>query len=162
MSRLTPAALLLPGQRVENPIFLSPVGALGAFLVAFSAILRSFCFRAMGSNFTYNVTIVENHKLTTTGPYAFVRHPSYSGSVCHYVGCFLYFFARGSWLRESGAFRLKLVWLVLIPLVLRTLAAFRMFWRRLPVEDALMKKQFGEQWEEWVNRVPYRLVPWVY
>ncbi|KAF8182907.1 hypothetical protein BJ912DRAFT_977094 [Pholiota molesta] len=100
-----------------------------------SAALRSLCFRAMGANFTYSVTVVDGHRLTTTGPYALVRHPAYAGSYCHYIGYFLYFSARGSWLRESGA--------------------YRMFWRRLPVEDALMRKQFGKQWDEWAARVPY-------
>jgi protein-S-isoprenylcysteine O-methyltransferase Ste14 len=157
------AALLLPGgQRVEDRLFLSPAGLLGASLIGFSAALRSLCFRAMGANFTYSVTVVDGHRLTTTGPYAFVRHPAYAGSYCHYIGYFLYFSARGSWLRESGAYKVKLVWLVLIPLILRTFAAFRMFWRRLPVEDALMRKQFGKQWDEWAARVPYRLIPWVY
>lgn len=33
---------------------------------------------------------------------------------------------------------------------------------RIPMEDAMLRKQFGQEWEEWARRVPYALIPGVY
>lgn len=33
---------------------------------------------------------------------------------------------------------------------------------RCSKEDALMRKQFEKQWDEWAGRVRYRLIPFVY
>jgi protein-S-isoprenylcysteine O-methyltransferase Ste14 len=35
-------------------------------------------------------------------------------------------------------------------------------WRRVPEEDAMMRKQFGQEWERWAARVPYKSIPGVY
>jgi len=34
--------------------------------------------------------------------------------------------------------------------------------QRMKNEDAMLEKNFGEEWKEWARRVPCRLVPWVY
>lgn len=33
--------------------------------------------------------------------------------------------------------------------------------RRSYEEDALMKKEFGKEWDEWSRRVPARVIPFV-
>jgi len=35
-------------------------------------------------------------------------------------------------------------------------------WRRAIVEDALLKKQFGNEWVEWANRTRYRTLPGIF
>ena len=34
--------------------------------------------------------------------------------------------------------------------------------RRTVEEDAILKKEFGGQWEEWAKRTPYRLIPYIF
>lgn len=46
-------------------------------------------------------------------------------------------------------------------------SAFRTFvmvWlcSRVESEDAMLKKQFGEEWEEWAEKTRYKLIPFVY
>jgi len=34
--------------------------------------------------------------------------------------------------------------------------------KRTVVEDGMLKKQFGNEWDEWAERVKYRVVPGVF
>jgi protein-S-isoprenylcysteine O-methyltransferase Ste14 len=54
---------------------------------------------ALGRMFTYDLRITEHHRLITSGPYAFVRHPSYTGLMVTMLGMLACMGARGSWLR---------------------------------------------------------------
>lgn len=45
----------------------------------------------LGKNWSANIVIKENHELITSGPYAFVRHPIYSGLILMILGIVLYF-----------------------------------------------------------------------
>jgi protein-S-isoprenylcysteine O-methyltransferase Ste14 len=40
----------------------------------------------LGRFFTVNVAIAANHRLIDTGPYRFVRHPSYTGALMAFLG----------------------------------------------------------------------------
>jgi len=33
---------------------------------------------------------------------------------------------------------------------------------RMSKEDNALRREFGKKWEEWAERVPYKLIPWVY
>lgn len=33
---------------------------------------------------------------------------------------------------------------------------------RMALEDAALRKVFGAEWDAYAERVPYRLVPWIY
>jgi len=73
---------------------------VGSFSVCFGALLRLWCFKALGSLFTFEITINPSHRLVTTGPYARVRHPSYTGIFLTLLGSTAVAFAPGSWLKE--------------------------------------------------------------
>ncbi|RXW18263.1 hypothetical protein EST38_g7593 [Candolleomyces aberdarensis] len=80
----------------------TPQFYLGSTLLLSGALLRLWCFRELGRFFTFVATIQKDHKLITSGPYAYVRHPAYSGlalSLIGFVGCHL---TPGTWLRECG------------------------------------------------------------
>jgi protein-S-isoprenylcysteine O-methyltransferase Ste14 len=124
----------------------------------------------MGKRFTYTLTIVKDHELVTHGPYAYVRHPSYTA-------CWIVFFGVG--LAHLGTFVVASsvakasdvsgctgvetmfefskwlygIWLIYIIYVSYALD------KRSKVEDALMKKTFGKTWVEWSDRVKYRYIP---
>ncbi len=104
----------------------------------------------------------DNHQLVTSGPYAIVRHPSYTGWVLLMAGNFLlltsegsYFSAAGLWesiagKAVAGTVMGYLSW-VTIQLIKRTAS-----------EDEILRNEFGAQWDEWAKKTPYRLIPFVY
>jgi len=62
---------------------------LAGLAVRWAAILT------LGRLFTVDVAILTEHRVVRTGPYRFVRHPSYTGLLMALLGLGLYF---GSWL----------------------------------------------------------------
>ena len=151
--------LLLPNGKHPDCIKLTPTTTFATSLIVLGAAIRIWCFREMGRHFTFHVTLLKNHKLITTGPYNIVRHPSYTGAIFLSVGNMIWYTARGSWLRESMIYQIKLSWLFITPVMLSNLLGLSVILRRTPVEDAMMKREFGKDWDEWVKAFPYRLFP---
>ena len=69
-----------------TPHFLAGVG-----MASTGALIRWLSYRALGRFFTFELTIKENHKLITSGPYAYVRHPGYSAILLCVTGVGLTF-----------------------------------------------------------------------
>ena len=112
--------------------------------------------------FTFEITIRENHQLVKTGPYSMVRHPSYAAVVALEVGILFWYLAHGSWLRESGLLGTAIGKVFFGFFAIMTLVIRVALLKRAVVEDALLKKRFGKEWEEWARKVPYAIVPGVY
>ena len=127
------------------------------------ALIRKACYREMGKHFTFEITIHEDHRLVTSGPYSFVRHPSYFAMCLVATGSALCLLGEGSWLVECG---------ILDSSIGRTFAVFWfadmcfapavMLFTRVKVEDDMLKKTFGKQWEDWAKRTPYAVIPGIY
>ena len=154
--------LLNVGIGAAARIQLTPTVLTGLALAIAGAGIRVACFRTLDRFFTFEVTLKEGHQLCTRGPYSVVRHPSYTGWILQTVGIALWALGPGSWAREAG-------WLDTPAgmvaagayLGLQVYTALGML-LRCSKEDALMRKQFGAQWDEWAGRVRYRLIPLVY
>ena len=151
--------LLLPNGKHPDCIKLTPTTTFATILIVLGTAIRIWSFREMGRHFTFHVTLLKNHKLVTTGPYNIVRHPAYTGAIFVLVGNVIWYTARGSWLRESMVYQMKLSLLFIAPVMLITLLLFSYILRRMPTEDAMMKREFGKDWDEWAKAVPYRLFP---
>ena len=152
---------LLP-RKDPNRIFLSPMSFLATVLMVMGTIIRVQCYREMGKYFTLQIIILKDHKLITSGPYSYVRHPSYSGGYLCLAGVAIWYTAEGSWLRESEVYKKPLVWLLLAIVVGHFLLAIALLFGRIPKEDEMMKKTFGEEWDEWARKVPNRMIPGIY
>ena len=97
---------------------------------AISIILLGLATRMYASGF-----VLKNKELSTTGPYAFVRHPLYTGNIMILIGLCLI----------NGFF-----W--------SFVTAFIFFWFYYPTaieyEDRKLKSLFPDTWEEWASITP--------
>ena len=153
---------LLPNDKHPDCIELTLTTTFAMVLVLLGAAIRYWCYREMGKHFTAHVTLIKNHKLIKTGPYSIVRHPAYTGILFVLVGKVIWYTARGSWLRESMIYQRKLSWLFITPVMFAIfVVGLVVVPRRMPAEDAILKKEFGKDWDEWAKAVPYRLIPGV-
>ncbi|KAG9311104.1 hypothetical protein JVU11DRAFT_9013 [Chiua virens] len=124
--------------------------------------IRVKTYRALGQFFKFELCILRGHKLITTGPYAVVRHPSYTGLLLCIVGSSIVYGSRGSWLRDSGVLRARWVRAAFGGWGLIMLASVLTMIRRSTEEDSFLSESFGKEWENWARRVKYKLVPFVY
>lgn len=59
---------------------------LGFLTIVLGLAFRIYAIRTLGRHFTNTVQVVTDHKLITSGPYRYFRHPSYTGSLIAYLG----------------------------------------------------------------------------
>lgn len=115
--------------------------ALFGAIVTVAGILLCFWARAiLGRNWSSTVTIKQNHELILRGPYAFVRHPIYTGLLTGMLGTAIVF----------GLVR------CFIGVLIITLG----LWIKSQVEERFMLQQFGDQYTHYRQRVR-ALVPFV-
>ena len=141
---------------------LSPSFAIGWSLTIAGAILRFACYRELGQLFTFEVAIRKDHRLITTGPYAFVRHPSYTGGFMTVWGEVVIQFSSGSWFVEHGCIQHIMGKIYVVVLITSVLLITYYCIMRSISEDQLLREQFGKEWDTWADRTCYRLVPFIY
>ncbi|PFH49491.1 hypothetical protein AMATHDRAFT_147544 [Amanita thiersii Skay4041] len=160
ISKMILTALMLNGRHVCK-IHISSLSILGSTLVAVGTYTRIRCYHTLGRMFTFELCLRDDHQLIMDGPYAVLRHPSYAGLIMTIIGaCCSH--ASGSWVGECGVKEytlgrvLMLYWMVVAGSVIASLVL------RIPREEEILRRRFGEQWENWAQEVRYRLVPGVY
>ncbi len=120
-------------------------------------MLRLFCFRKLGRLFTFDLTILPSHTLITTGPYAYVRHPAYAGSLFIHLGLILTNFTAGSWVTECGITGSMAIGLYF--------ASIWFIWwfivgvARCRSEDAELRKMFPKEWGNYASTVQSWMIP---
>ena len=70
------------------------VAAAGIVLFLASKALKYWAMASLGPRWTFRVLVIENARLVTSGPYAFVRHPNYVAVVGEMVAMALLVGAR--------------------------------------------------------------------
>ena len=99
------------------------------FVLAGRLTLGKYYFVSTG----LGAQLFADHRLITSGPYAFVRHPMYTGVFLAAVGSLLLYFT----------------WTTLFFVCFAPLTMVRA-WR----EEKVLAAEFGEQWQEYRRRVP--------
>lgn len=140
---------------------------LGIFLLySGGAFIRLLCYRTLGKFFTYEVTIRQNHKIVDVGPYAVVRHASYTGLfMMLFTSGFLLFGSASpiticGWAASSGLVKAFMkIWSLE--------AVFSSCWiiNRVHVEEGRLSRHFGQAYDDYIRRVPCRYIPmicWLY
>lgn len=148
--------------RVASNIHVTPLFVVGSALAIVGGLMRLSCYRTLGRLFTYELSILKDHRLVTTGLYGFVRHPSYLGYTLSLTGLCLCQMTRGSWLMETGVLN---SWVGRVVVGLWNLWAWYLWlcvFSRARKEDEYLREQFGQQWIEWQKRVPYRVLPGIF
>jgi len=154
LSRLTRIVLILCAIAllwlpiVPLPTLLSlrvlPLGAVwfwsGAAVTTGGLLVAVCARRHLGRNWSQAVTVKEGHELITSGPYALVRHPIYTGVLLGFTG--------------SAMGRGELRGLLALAIVLGA------YWYKLRLEEKWMRAHFGEQYESYSRRVA-ALVPYL-
>ena len=114
----------------------------GLVLFVAGLIMRWIAIIHLGRFFTVNIAITKDHKLITNGPYRFLRHPSYTGTLLMFFGfglCMLNIFA-------------------LVAVIVPITTAF--LWR-IHVEEAALSEVFGDRYRVY-RATTARIIPWLY
>jgi protein-S-isoprenylcysteine O-methyltransferase Ste14 len=138
--------LLAKGRRLSDPLnhrVIPHVEALAWTGVALCIAGLIFCIWArftLGRNWSGVVTLKGGHELITSGPYALVRHPIYTGLLTMFVATVV----------VLG----HVAGIIAMPFV------FVSFWIKLRFEEKLMSEKFPNEYAAYQQRVK-RLIPFV-
>jgi protein-S-isoprenylcysteine O-methyltransferase len=126
-----------------NVRIIPPIDAVAWIAAILCVAGLAFCLWArltIGRNWSGVVTLKENHELIIRGPYALVRHPIYTGLLAMFAATA---FISG---HVGGIIAIVIV--------------FVSFWIKLSDEEAVMLKQFPDQYPNYQKRVK-RIIPFV-
>ncbi len=106
------------------------------------AFFRFYSMRTLGRFFTYDVAISTGQNLIEHGPYRWLRHPSYLGSLVAYIG---FGMTLANWLA------------IFLPALCLGVA----FAYRIRVEERALLQGLGSRYHEYMRRT-WRLIPFVF
>jgi protein-S-isoprenylcysteine O-methyltransferase Ste14 len=115
---------------------------LADLLLLAGITLRIWAIVHLGKLFTVDVGIQQGHRVVQDGPYRFVRHPSYSGSM----------------LALTGIACLTFNWLGFLVILVCSLAAYSL---RISVEEKVLFLNLGEDYRRYAERTK-RLIPGIF
>ena len=115
--------------------------SLGAAVTVAGLLFAVWARQHLASNWSNAVAIKEGHELITTGPYALVRHPIYTGLLTGFLGTAI------ALSQVRGVIGFVLIFLVL--------------WAKLRMEEEWMHSQFGEAYADYAHRTT-ALVPYLF
>lgn len=105
---------------------------VGAGVVVIALALLIWAHQTLSASFSGNLEIREQHKLITTGPYQWIRHPIYTAIMLWALGLAL---ITANW------------FVACLPIAF---AVF--FWLRVPLEEKMMLEGFGNEYGEYLKR----------
>jgi protein-S-isoprenylcysteine O-methyltransferase Ste14 len=113
--------------------------AAGIVLTVGGVALAIWSIATLGRHYDLVLEIHAGHQLVRRGPFAWVRHPVYTGLALHFIGACL---ATGNLLLTAGTF----------------FVTFPTFVIRARAEEQLLREQFGGEYDRYMDEVPM-LVP---
>jgi len=124
------------GPEIELP---DVVRLIGVLLTIGGVGLSLWSIATLGRHYDLVLEIHVGHELVRRGPFAWVRHPVYTGLALHFIGACL---ATGNVLLAIGT----------------VLVTFPTFVIRARAEEQLLRGRFGGEYDRYVDEVPM-LVP---
>lgn len=139
--RREPFTPIIAGSETRRLVAIAAsVFAIG--VAVFSVWLTTNAVKTLGKEWSLTARLVEGHKLATSGPYAYVRHPIYSGM----LGMLM---ATGLAVSHWAALLAGLVVFFIGTII------------RVRSEERLLRGAFGDEFESYARRVP-AIVPGIY
>ena len=114
----------------------------GLFAYACGMALRWFSVFYLGRLYTFEVAIADNHHVIRTGPYRYMRHPAYSGSLLSFFGLGI---CTGNFL-SFLLFTIPIAWVLL---------------HRIRIEEAALTEALGSDYADYAAKTA-RLIPAIY
>jgi protein-S-isoprenylcysteine O-methyltransferase Ste14 len=124
---------------VRKPAFSFVVFPIGLVTVLAGFVLRAVAARELGDLWSVHIEIRPKHRLVTTGPYHWIRHPIYASLLIELLGGTLLLHAPLSTCTFFALYLPVVVW-------------------RLRVEERAMIDHFGDAYRDYMSRVP-ALIP---
>jgi len=116
--------------------------SIGVAIVWAGILLRLWAIQTLGSFFNTRVVMHQEQRLITSGPYHYLRNPSYTGTLMTFLG---FGIAIGNWI--------SLITLLLFGVI--------PYIRRIVVEDQALTARFGHAYEEYRQRT-WSLIPFIW
>jgi protein-S-isoprenylcysteine O-methyltransferase Ste14 len=120
----------------------APLFFVGIVLMFAGMSLRLYSMKILGRYFTFQVAVHRDQAVIETGPYRYIRHPSYTGALITLTGLGL---ALGNW---AG--------LVLLLVMMAIGYSYR-----IPIEESALASSIGEPYKNYMTRT-HRLIPYVF
>ncbi|KAG1795298.1 uncharacterized protein HD556DRAFT_1364350 [Suillus plorans] len=145
-----------------HPTPITPALLTGSLFVTVGGVLRRYCMSTLGKFWSFRLSVKEEHRIVTNGPYSIVRHPSYTGALLQYVGLVITHGSEGSWMRQSVFPQLPYMKVLAAVLFCTLTIGASTIVKRCSVEDKMLQRAMGEDWANWAKKVKYKLLPGVY
>jgi protein-S-isoprenylcysteine O-methyltransferase len=142
LSYVIAVVLLMAGDHMGGQVLPLAWRWLGLAAAFIGIAIRWWAMLTLGGFYTRTLTTVGSQKVIDSGPYRFVRHPGYSGSIL-------------TWLGASIALAPPMI----VCLIVAVLGAA--YARRMRAEEAMLDRSLGSAYREYTART-WRLLPLVY
>jgi protein-S-isoprenylcysteine O-methyltransferase Ste14 len=113
----------------------------GLVMMVLGILFRQWSILILGRFFSTAVTVMRDHKIVTRGPYRFIRHPAYTGSLITLVGLGLASRTWGGTLLILSAFGLA-------------------YYYRIIVEENALRGEFGQEYVDYAKKTK-RIIPFL-
>jgi protein-S-isoprenylcysteine O-methyltransferase Ste14 len=115
---------------------------LGIFLMIFGVFFRLLAIRTLGRHFNLAVEVDKEQTIVQTGPYKYIRHPSYTGAFFTLIGLGI---ALNSW----------------VAILLLFLMFWIMYGYRIRIEEQALLEHFQTEYERYQKRT-WRILPFIW
>ena len=115
---------------------------VGIIVIWAGLVLRFWSIQTLGKFFRTTVMIQKGHRVVKSGPYRYVRHPSYIGLLLVTLGVAI---GMGNW----------------IGLILMVLIVFIALRKRIILEEKVLQKSLGGEYQSYIKNTK-KLIPFIY
>jgi protein-S-isoprenylcysteine O-methyltransferase len=119
----------------------SPINLVAALLFGVFLVFRIWCHIVLGGSYSYTLEVRDEHRLVKTGPYKYIRHPIYTGTLLSAM-C-------------VPMFTSSLTGLLL------TILAIPLFTHRIENEEKMLVEEYGDEYREF-QKTTWKLIPGIY
>ena len=128
----------------KNDWFIIPKLAfwIGVIFIIAGIVLRLYSVLTLGKYFTVTVQVNSNQKIIQTGPYKYIRHPAYSGSILSLIGIGL-------------AFR-SIIGIIGTLIIIEVIYGYR-----IKIEEKILENNFKTSYLEYKKNTK-RIIPFVW